>query len=244
MNIAKKIMNYLAVVSIWKFLRIIAVLTIVWVVYSISAEAYSLSQVFVWLQDKMLELTWEPPEVGSDHYRLEISKTDLLSEPVSTSLSFSYTDDTFMQFELQDDHSYMFRVQGVDKYGALSDFSDSTSLFIYDGGEIAKQVARAALPVEFSLSQNFPNPFNSRTTIEYQISGPGTGGSATEVNLVIYNILGQRVRVLIKENQIPGKHHIIWDGFNDNGQQVASGNYIYQLMAGKYKTSKKMVFMK
>jgi len=244
MDITKKIMDYLARVSIWRFLRVIAVFTIIWVIYSISAEAYSLSQVFVWMQDKMLDLTWKPPEVECNHYRLEISKTDLLSEPVTTALSYSYTDDTFIQFELQNDHSYMFRVQGVDEYGALSAFSDSTSLFIYDGGEIAKQVARDALPVEFSLSQNYPNPFNSQTTIEYQIAGSGTGGSGTEVNLVIYNTLGQRVRVLIKENQIPGKHHMIWDGYNDAGQQVASGNYIYQLMAGKFKTSKKMVFMK
>ena len=245
MNTISDIMDYLRSISVWRFLRIIAIITIVWVIYSISAEAYSLNQVFVWLKERMLELTWEAPESECDHYRLEISKTDLLAEPVMTSLSYTYTDGTSFQIELQDDHSYMFRVQGVDSYGALSGFSDSTSLFVYDGGEIAKQVSRADTPpIEFSLSQNYPNPFNSQTTIEYQIADSGTGGSGTEVNLVIYNTLGQRVKVLIKENQVPGKHYKIWDGSDDAGRQVASGNYIYQLIAGKFKTSKKMVFMK
>ena len=76
-------------ISIWKVLRIVAVLTIVWVVYSMSAEAYSLTQVFVWLKDRMLELTWEAPKSECDHYRLEISKTDLLAEPVTTTLSYT-----------------------------------------------------------------------------------------------------------------------------------------------------------
>ncbi|MBN1294495.1 MAG: T9SS type A sorting domain-containing protein [Candidatus Latescibacteria bacterium] len=245
MNNFNGIPNSLRAISIWRFLRVFAVVTIIWVVYSISAEAYSLSQAFVWLKDRFLEITWEAPKKECDHFRIEISKTDLMAEPVVTSLSYVFTDKSNYQLELQDDFSYMFRVQGVGTYGALSDFSDSTSYFVFEGGEIAKQITQQdSPPVEFALSQNYPNPFNSQTTIEYQISDMGIDASGAEVNLTIYNTLGQRVVELVKEHQPAGKHHVIWDGCDSFGRQVASGNYIYLLVAGKFKSSKKMVYMK
>ena len=237
--------NLLTRIRLWNTLRVIAIIILILVVYNIVAEAYDLGKSYVWLKEKILNLTWNPPDSEFKHYRVEISKTDLLAEPVRTYLSYNYTNSNDYKIELKDDHSYVFRVQAVNDYGVLSDFSDSTSLFIYEGGEIAKQALPSeSTPSEFSLSQNYPNPFNSQTTIEYEIPSSGGGGSGKRVQFTIYNILGQRVNVLVDEAQTPGKYHIVWNGRDDAGREVASGHYLYQLIAGGFKSSKKMIYMK
>ena len=62
--------------------------------------------------------------------------------------------------------------------------------------------------------------------------------------VVIYNILGQEVKVLIKEYRDAGSYQIKWDGTNNAGSKVASGMYIYRIQAGKFTSAKKMVLMK
>ncbi len=235
------IIEFIRNITLWKTLKIIAVIILISVVYNVAAEANIINKSYVWLKDRLLELNWKAPEGGSDHYSLKIAKTDLLAEPVTTSISFAYTKDPNYKLELQDDHSYMFWVQGVSSSGVLSDFSDSTSLYIYKGGEAEKLLLAESTPTEFSLSQNYPNPFNSQTTIEYQVPSSVSG---QRVNLVIFNILGQRVRELVNENQPPGKYNMVWDGRDGSGREVSSGNYLYLLNVGKFRTSKKMIFMK
>ena len=78
-------------------------------------------------------------------------------------------------------------------------------------------------PVEFGLSQNYPNPFNPRTTIEYALPKNG------RVRLTLYNLLGQRIRVLLDQDEKKGFHKVVWDGDNDRGLRASSGIYIYRL---------------
>lgn len=75
------------------------------------------------------------------------------------------------------------------------------------------------------LSQNFPNPFNPRTTIRFDIP------HRSNVSLVVYNMLGQQVVTLLNEQREIGKHEIAWNGINSEGAQVASGVYFYRLEA-------------
>lgn len=240
MNILNKIKDSIRNFTLWRVLKFIAVLSLISVIYSISIEANTLNKAFNWITDKLLKITWEKPVSGSDHYRVEITKTNLLSEPLKTDVSYIYTKDNNYQIELIEDHSYLFRIQGINSYGTSSDFSDSSSLLIYKGGEYAAKVADDA-PQEFSLSQNYPNPFNNRTTIDYYIPN---SVSSEKVNLTIYNILGQRVKEIVNENQQPGKHSVFWDGHDQDGRLVSSGHYIYLFNAGNYTMSKKMIFMK
>lgn len=93
-------------------------------------------------------------------------------------------------------------------------------------------------PQKFSLRQNFPNPFNPSTTIAYQLS------RASQVVLSIYNIRGQRVRVLQNAFRQPGEHVVEWDGRNDAGQIVTSGVYFYQLQAENFRQRRKMVLLR
>ena len=88
------------------------------------------------------------------------------------------------------------------------------------------------------LFQNYPNPFNPVTTIEFTIKKTGM------VELRIYNVLGQRIKTLVKEKKLPGKYKIVWDGKNDRGGKVASGMYFYQFKIDSYVSSKKMVLLR
>lgn len=94
------------------------------------------------------------------------------------------------------------------------------------------------LPVEFIVYQNYPNPFNPVTHIHYQLT------DYEKVSIIVYNIVGQKIRTLISQNQTPGYHTVIWDGTNDAGQKVGSGIFIYRVNAGEYSVVKKMALLK
>ena len=90
----------------------------------------------------------------------------------------------------------------------------------------------------FGLDQNYPNPFSPSTTIRYTFPGE------SDVSLVVYNTLGQEVRTLIEARRDAGRHAIAWDGRDAFGREVATGMYIYRLVAGENATMKKMTFTK
>ncbi|MFQ5603725.1 MAG: DNRLRE domain-containing protein [bacterium] len=96
-------------------------------------------------------------------------------------------------------------------------------------------------PVEFALQQNYPNPFNPNTTIVYSIP-PGVG--TTFVQLVIYNLQGQTVRTLVRENRLSGRHTIEWAGRNDAGAEVSSGIYFVRLTSAGTVLSRKMTLLR
>lgn len=95
-----------------------------------------------------------------------------------------------------------------------------------------------ALPLNFALYQNYPNPFNPSTNIEFDI------GSLSEVNLSIYNALGQKIKTLVQGTLTPKNYTMQWDGTDDNGATVANGIYFYQLIAKEFSSTKKMILMR
>jgi hypothetical protein len=91
---------------------------------------------------------------------------------------------------------------------------------------------------DFVIFQNYPNPFNPQTTIEYYLPRSGW------VNLAIYNVLGQKIKVLVNDFQTKGKKSITWDGKDQKGKMVATGIYYYRLRTSDYIDSKKMLLIK
>lgn len=127
--------------------------------------------------------------------------------------SYSYTDNKVAT------GTYHYRLKQIDFNGT----------FKYSGEiEISLQV-----PLEFSLDQNFPNPFNPATQIEYSIPEDGI------VKLNIYNALGQKVYELVNGIEKAGKHKIKF-----NGSGLASGVYFYKLESGNNIAVKKLMLMK
>ena len=89
------------------------------------------------------------------------------------------------------------------------------------------------LPVSYELYQNYPNPFNPSTTIKFAIP------KESNVNLSIYNVLGELVSTIVNEEMKPGYYEYEFDA-----SQFASGVYLYRIKAGEYVETKKMVLMK
>ncbi|MDF1611784.1 FlgD immunoglobulin-like domain containing protein [Stygiobacter electus] len=94
------------------------------------------------------------------------------------------------------------------------------------------------IPSEYTLSQNYPNPFNPTTTIKFSVA------QDAKVSLVVYDMLGQKVRTLVDAQQEAGYYSVRWDGTNDFGSKVSSGIYIYRLQAGNFVQTMKMNLMK
>jgi len=105
-------------------------------------------------------------------------------------------------------------------------------LVMINRGDI--NVAEIAVPKDFVLEQNFPNPFNAETMIKYQLPEP------SKVGIKILNLLGQEIRTLVDGHKAAGFHVATWNGKDNSGKDVASGIYIYQIQAGDFVDAKKM----
>ncbi len=100
-----------------------------------------------------------------------------------------------------------------------------------------EQLSEVAL--NFRLSQAYPNPFNPTTNIEFSVP------KSCDVRLEIYDTSGRIVRRLIDgERYEPGVYRVVWDGTDDHGNRVASGVYLYRMIAGEFVATKKMVLTK
>jgi len=93
-------------------------------------------------------------------------------------------------------------------------------------------------PAEVRLHQNLPNPFNAATLIQYDLPRPG------RVKIEVFNILGERVKILIDEFQEAGYRNILWDGRDEGGAEVASGVYFYLIEAGDLVSAKRMTLVR
>ena len=121
--------------------------------------------------------------------------------------------------------------------------SDGEYIVASDIGEFvlsreALGIADELLPDKFALHQNYPNPFNPVTTLRYDLP------ENSLVNITIYDMLGRQVKKLINQTQEAGFKSIIWDATNNYGKPVSAGVYLYQIQAGEFVQTKKMVLLK
>jgi phosphatidylserine/phosphatidylglycerophosphate/cardiolipin synthase-like enzyme len=91
----------------------------------------------------------------------------------------------------------------------------------------------SAIPNEYTLGQNYPNPFNPVTSFEFRVASSGF------VRLKVYDILGRQVATLVDEEKPAGVYHVSW-----NGSGMASGVYLYQLKAGAFFQTRKMILLR
>ena len=104
-----------------------------------------------------------------------------------------------------------------------------------------KDTAPVNLPKAYKLSQNFPNPFNPSTTIQYALPD---GHGSMKVKLDIYNLRGQLVKTLVDEAQEAGNYRVQWNGVDSRNNHVSSGVYFYRLVTPEYSATRKMVILK
>ncbi|MCW8960937.1 MAG: T9SS type A sorting domain-containing protein, partial [Ignavibacteriaceae bacterium] len=123
-------------------------------------------------------------------------------------------------------------------------YNHTTGLaYSINGPVLSVDGGNSTLPQNYSLKQNYPNPFNPTTKIEFSLP------IAAEVQLVVYNILGQQVASLINEQQTAGNHSILWNADDSKGMKLSSGIYLYKLKANgidgsEFQETRKMILLK
>lgn len=189
---------------------------------------------------------WWPGQPVSDHYLVALEQADGLFE-MEQDIDFGDAADpfpgsgnntAFNAVSSPSSNAYSGDVSfvGVDNISVSADtmYADlivGLAAGIDDGTD-------PLLPASASLSQNYPNPFNPTTTIALNTSVSG------QIQVEVFNILGQKVRTLIDGVIQSGISYVTFDAVDDEGQTLPTGVYFYRLVAGEYQETRKMVFLK
>ncbi|MDO9575374.1 MAG: right-handed parallel beta-helix repeat-containing protein [bacterium] len=123
-------------------------------------------------------------------------------------------------------------------YGIVFETGVVISANIVKNFMLQRTVGIEEIPTVSFLSQNKPNPFASGTTIEYGITKAGN------VEIAVYNVVGQKVRTLVSAEEKAGYHKVNWDGTNDSGAKVGGGIYFYKITAGEFTNLKKLILLR
>lgn len=94
------------------------------------------------------------------------------------------------------------------------------------------------LPDTYALMENYPNPFNPKTVIRYSLP------EDSQVKIVIFNLLGEKVRTLVDDMQSAGLKSVLWDAKDDNGRQVVSGVYFYRMITPEFTKTRKLLLLR
>ncbi|MEE9442210.1 MAG: T9SS type A sorting domain-containing protein [candidate division Zixibacteria bacterium] len=181
--------------------------------------------------DGYLFITWLDSRTGSKSPFKQIFESGLT--PLQGNVPVSATEAPFMQNPVAANN----RGRGV----AIWADARENGMNIYAAQDLYAPTSAendVIIPTEYSLAQNHPNPFNPFTTIDFSLPQAG------DVKLEIFNLLGQRVRLLSDSHFPAGTHKIIWDGLTDAGRQSASGIYLYRLTSEEFQQTRKMMLLK
>jgi len=138
----------------------------------------------------------------------------------------------------------------VGAYSTYDGFDDDESAYISYGASLENLAImdintgvvmsndEDVLPGVFMLHQNYPNPFNPETMIQFDVP------IRTDLTLSVYDLLGRRVKTLVKKNLDMGSYNVKWDGSSDAGEMLPSGMYFYELHSSKFHSVKKLILVK
>ena len=187
--------------------------------------------------DSEVTISWDDcpePDVANYHIYRAIEMGVMMAHLVG--LQGDVT--SYVDTDVTNGQIYYYKIAAADEAGNLSNLSDyenATPTAVL-GTDDADDVQ--ILPEAFSLDQNYPNPFNPTTTINYTLP------EATEVSIVVYDMMGREVKRLVSEHKDAGYHSITWDATNDRGNKLSGGIYLYSIQAGSYHKTQKMVLLK
>ncbi len=162
----------------------------------------------------------QTPTVDSDYHTFAIVSEQWVSVDIPLT--------TFPNVDLTD--VFQFKVEGN---GTI--YWDN---FYFYSNLVGVDNTSETLPQKFTLEQNFPNPFNPFTTLRYDLPEDAL------VNITIYDMLGRKVKTLVNTTQDAGFKSVIWDATNNQGRPASAGVYLYNLQAGEFVQTKKMVLLK
>lgn len=126
--------------------------------------------------------------------------------------------------------------------GQSSDINISIENMVVNESEVLGSILSSnqggVLPSDFSLSDAYPNPFNPETNISFSLA------TKSKVDLIVYNLVGQKIKTIVSGDFEAGAHYVRWDGTNESNEKVSSGIYFYRLETSSFTQTKKMVLLK
>lgn len=174
-----------------------------------------------------LNFEWEDAE-HAESYRIQISEDQDFNELIADSSDISDTG-IALSPQLESLETYYWRVQSKNDIGE-ADWSD---IWSFQTSETVSAEELADLPEDVKLKQNYPNPFNPITTIRYAVP------EETDVQLEVYNTLGEHVATLVSGRQSAGEYEVDFDG-----SDYSSGVFLYRLQSGDQVITRKMLLVK
>lgn len=164
----------------------------------------------------------------------------VISQTILNGAVFSSNTDTYIQYNWIAKGVFLVASAQSQDGATNPNFTDAQGFSLLDslkGVTTRVDTEPVVVPSNFTLSQNYPNPFNPETTVNYQIR---LGGP---VELAVFNLSGEKVRVLASGNHPAGNYEARWNGKDDLGNRVSSGVYMYRLQSGQLSETKKMIFL-
>lgn len=167
-----------------------------------------------------------------------------IAQSVSESIDASFVETFLSRGLLTDDlERAIWQIVFTDANGETLEeiLVDALNGVVLRSGDPASSVSTASideLPQTLTLSQNYPNPFNPETVIRYDIKDAG------HAMLVIYDVLGQRIRTLVDAPQAAGSYQVRWDALDTNGNSASSGIYLYRLTVGNHSATRQMTLLR
>ncbi|HHM01435.1 MAG TPA: hypothetical protein ENJ15_00365 [Caldithrix abyssi] len=143
-----------------------------------------------------------------------------------------------MDTDVQTGRRYSYQLRSRDYDGSLNVYPAKD--IVYTGNTSVVTVS-GLIPQTAELSQNFPNPFNGITRIDFAVPLSAAG---EHVSLAIYDLRGRLIRRLIDTPLVEGRYFAVWDGRNQQGAEVASGMYVYLLQTGRERLSRRLTLLK
>tara|TARA_Y100000385_G_scaffold213396_1_gene221796 strand:- start:1539 stop:3062 length:1524 start_codon:yes stop_codon:yes gene_type:complete len=182
----------------------------------------------VTLENTQAIISWLPSfDDDFQYYSLE-KDTNATFQNAQT---FNLAQNTFIDFDIEDGITYLYRIRSADYSGNLSAYSEVVQLStLYSNN--------ANIVDDFILHQNYPNPFNPITSLRYGL--PETG----LVNITIYDMHGRIIKTLVNGIQTAGFKSVQWNATNDRNEPVSAGLYLYTIQAGEFRQTRKMVLLK
>ena len=160
--------------------------------------------------------------------------TDPIFEPESMdSVTYATSDTFFVDADIAGSDHYVYRIAAVDYCGNHSVLTEPLVMSTSSVGD-----GLAGVPDRFALKNSYPNPFNSSTTVRFDVP------VASQVSLIVYDILGREVTRLTDSSMQPGRHMVVWNGLNGAGAPVSTGIYIVRMSAPGYTHQMKMVLIR
>ncbi len=184
-----------------------------------------------------VKFIWNSSDPLVTKYKFIISEDSLFSTITDTTIA----DTTVTLFNLNVNKKYFWKVSAYNEvgWGIESGFAS----FITGLTDVETE---QIIPDRFTLQQNYPNPFNPSTSIQYAITSLPTGQAGTHfVTLKIYDVLGKEIATLVNEEKPAGNYEIEFPSVvTHRDASLPSGIYFYQLKAGDYVETKKMILLK